>query len=454
MLYIILDGKRYRPVRMICQKNKIKISFYRQMKDYCYSKRNRSKKYFKLGAYYCMKHIIFIGDGMADFNIPELNGKTPLGYACIPHMDFLAANGEIGMVKTVPDGFPPGSDVANLSIMGYDPRKYYTGRSPLEAASMGIDLGPEDVAFRCNLVTLSEEGGYEEKTMVDYSSDEITSKESGALIRDVNTRLGSSDLHFHAGFGFRHLLVWENGPTGVKLTPPHDISGKVIGPYLPQGEGSETLLGFMKKSNEILSGHQVNRKRLAAGLRPGNSVWFWGQGKKPAVKKFHDKFGLEGSVISAVDLIKGIGICADLEVATVEGVTGTVKTNFKGKVEACLDELKKGRDFVYLHVEAPDAAGHRGELETKLKAIEMVDEMLGMLLKGLEQFTDYKILLLPDHPTPLSIMTHTTAPVPFAVYAKGQPRKNKITTYHEEAAEKSGLFFPVGHELIDYFIRG
>jgi len=400
-----------------------------------------------------MKHIIFIGDGMADYSIAKLGGKTPLSYARTPHMDFLAANGEIGMVKTVPDGFPPGSDVANLSIMGYDPQKYYTGRSPLEAASMGIDLGPEDVAFRCNLVTLSGEGGYREKTMVDYSSDEITSAESGELIRDVNTRLGSANLRFYAGFGFRHLLVWKNGPSGVKLTPPHDISGKVIGQYLPEDEGSKTLLDLMKESNNLLSGHPVNQKRLAAGLRPANSVWFWGHGKKPAVAKFYDKYGLKGSVISAVDLIKGIGICAGLDVARVEGVTGTLKTNFKGKVETCLDELKKGRDFVYLHVEAPDAAGHRGELETKLKAIEMVDEMLSMLLKGLEPLTNYKILLMPDHPTPLSIMTHTSAPVPFAVYSKGQVSKNKITTYHEEVAAKSGLFIPAGHELMDYFIR-
>jgi len=438
---------------MIYLKNKSSAVFTCQVKDSIISRRNRYNKIY-IGGAFCMKHIIFIGDGMADFNIPELGGKTPLGYARIPHMDFLAANGEIGMVKTVPDGFPPGSDVANLSIMGYDPRKYYTGRSPLEAASMGIDLGPEDVAFRCNLVTLSEEGGYEKKTMVDYSSDEITSTESGALIRDVNTLLGSPDLHFHAGFGFRHLLVWENGPTGVKLTPPHDISGKVIGPYLPEGAGSETLLDFMQRSNELLSGHPVNQKRLAAGLRPANSVWFWGQGKKPAVEKFYDKFCLKGSVISAVDLIKGIGICAGLDVAGVEGVTGTLTTNFRGKVESCLNELKKGRDFVYLHVEAPDAAGHRGELETKLKAIEMVDEMLGMLLKGLEQFTDYRIMLMPDHPTPLSIMTHTRDAVPFVIYSKGQESKNKITTYNEEVAAKSGLFFPAGHELMDYFIRG
>lgn len=401
-----------------------------------------------------MKYIVFIGDGMADNKIGELGGRTPLDYARTPHMDFLAANGEIGMVRTVPEGFPPGSDVANLSIMGYDPREYYTGRSPLEAASMGIDLAPEDVAFRCNLVTLSETGSYEEKIMIDYSSDEITSPESGELMRDVNARLGSEVLRFYAGFGFRHLLVWKGGPVGVKLTPPHDISGKVIGQYLPKGEGSEILVNLMKESNKFLPGHPVNRKRLDAGLRPATSVWFWGHGKKPAVTKFYDKYRIKGSVISAVDLIKGIGICAGLDVVKVEGVTGTVKTNYKGKVNACLDELKKGKDFVYLHVEAPDAAAHRGELNTKLKAIEMVDNMLGMLLQGLNQFENYKIMLMPDHPTPLNIMTHASDPVPFAIYSKGQESKNKNATYNEEVAQKSGFLISEGHKLMDYFIGG
>ncbi len=400
-----------------------------------------------------MKYVVLLGDGMADGKIAELGGKTPLQYASTPNMDFLAANGIIGMANTVPEGFPPGSDVANLSVMGYNPRKYYTGRSPLEAASMGIELGDNDVAFRCNLVTLSEAGSYEEKIMVDYSSDEITTPESGELMREVSTRLGSKELRFYPGFGFRHLLVWKDGPTGGKLTPPHDISGKVIGQYLPKGQGGETLFNLMRESNKFLPGHPVNRKRVEAGLRQANSVWFWGQGKKPAIPNFYDKYMLTGSVISAVDLIKGIGVCAGLDVVNVKGVTGTVTTNFRGKVLAGLNELEKGKDFVYIHAEAPDAAAHRGELDTKIKAIEMVDAMLGQLLEGLKKFDSYKIMLMPDHPTPLNIMTHTSDPVPFAIYTKGQVNKNKSATYDEESAAKSGLAFHEGHELMDYFIQ-
>lgn len=399
-----------------------------------------------------MKYVILLGDGMADGKVAELGGKTPLQYANTPNMDFLAANGEMGTVRTVPEGFPPGSDVANLSVMGYNPQEYYTGRSPLEAVSMGIELDDNDVAFRCNLVTLSGEGKYEEKAMVDYSSDEITTPEAGELIGEVNTRLGSDALRFYAGISYRHLLVWKGGPSGGDLTPPHDISGRVITRYLPKGEGGETLLNLMKESNKFLPGHPVNKKRAGSGLRPANSVWFWGQGKRPAIPKFYDKYRLTGSVISAVDLIKGIGICAGLDVVEVEGATGNIHTNFRGKTLAALDELKKGKDFVYIHVEAPDEAGHRGELENKIKAIEEVDKMLGQLLEGLNQFDGYKIMLLPDHPTPMSTRTHSSNPVPFAIYTKGQENKN--ATYDEEAAVKSSFMILAGHELMDYFIRG
>lgn len=401
-----------------------------------------------------MKYLILLGDGMADFRINGLDGKTPLQYAMTPYMDLLASKGVIGTASTVPVGYPPGSDVANLSVMGYDPAKYYTGRSPLEAVSMGVELHPGDVAFRCNLVTLSDNGQYEEKTMVDYSADEITTPESGVLIREINERLGSEDIVFHAGFRFRHLLVWKGGPEGMKLTPPHDISGRVIGEYLPEDEGGPTLLKLMDESFKILSGHPVNLKRAEKGLRPANSVWFWGKGKKPSLTSFYEKYSLRGSVISAVDLIKGIGICAGLDIADVENVTGTVETNYRGKVAAALDELKKGKDFVYLHVEAPDAASHRGETETKIKAIEMVDEMLGMLLEGLKQFGGFKVMVLPDHPTPLSTMTHTDKPVPFVIYTSGQDNKNINGTYDEESAAKSGLSFPDGYKLMDFFIRG
>ncbi len=399
-----------------------------------------------------MKYVVLLGDGMADLKVAALNGKTPLQYARTPNMDFLASKGKTGMAVTVPEGFPPGSDVANLSVMGYDPQIYYTGRSPLEAVSMGVELDQDDVAFRCNLVTLSEENIYQDKKMVDYSSDEITTSESGELMKEVNTRLGAAKLCFHAGFGFRHLLVWKGGTNSTNLTPPHDISGRVIAPHLPKGEGSETLLRLMKESNTFLPGHPVNRKRIAAGLRPANAIWFWGQGEKPALPKFYDKYRLTGSVISAVDLIKGIGICAGLDVAKVDGVTGTVHTNFKGKVQAAMNELANGKDFIYVHIEAPDAASHRGEIETKIKAIEMVDSVLGMILEGLSQYGAYKIMLLPDHPTPISTLTHSNDPVPFTIYTKGQDNKNEISAFSEDDAAKSSFVIP-GHELMDLFIR-
>lgn len=401
-----------------------------------------------------MKYVILLGDGMADGKVAELGGKTPLQFASTPNMDFLAFHGEMGTVRTVPEGFPPGSDVANLSVMGYDPREYYTGRSPLEAVSMGINLGDNDVAFRCNLVTLSGEGRYEGKTMVDYSSDEITTAEAGELIGEVNARLGTGELYFHAGISYRHLMVWKGGPAGGELTPPHDISGRVITAHLPKGDGSDTLLNLMKGSNSFLPAHPVNLKRVEAGLRPATSVWFWGQGKRPALTKFYDKFRITGSVISAVDLIKGIGICAGLEVVEVEGATGNVHTNFRGKAQAALDELKKGKDFVYIHVEAPDEAGHRGELDNKVKAIEKVDMMLGILLNGLEQFDSYKVMVLPDHPTPMGTRTHSGNPVPFAVYTKGQDNNNENAIYDEEAAARNNFVIMDGHELMNYFIIG
>lgn len=401
-----------------------------------------------------MKYIILLGDGMADEKITGLGGKTPLQFAATPNMDLLARKGVMGTVKTVPEGFPPGSDVANLSVMGYNPRQYYTGRSPLEAASMGVVLGDEDVAFRCNLVTLSDKENYENKTMVDYSADEITTPEASVLVKEIKKHLESSELNFYAGFGFRHLLVWKSGPENIILTPPHDISGRVIGEHLPRGTGGEVLLNLMRESNKFLPDHPVNINRKKFDLRAGNSIWFWGQGKRPALPKFYDKFKIRGAVISAVDLIKGIGICAGLDVIRVEGVTGTIKTNFRGKAQAALEELKKGKDLVYLHLEAPDAAGHRGELDLKIKAIEEVDKVLGQLLNGLEQFRDYKIMLLPDHPTPLSIRTHTGNPVPFVVYNKRRECNNKNAIYDEIAASKSDLTFPEGHELMDYFILG
>ncbi|OPY59300.1 MAG: 2,3-bisphosphoglycerate-independent phosphoglycerate mutase [Pelotomaculum sp. PtaU1.Bin065] len=400
-----------------------------------------------------MKYIILLGDGMADEQISELGGMTPLQVAVTPNMDYLAANGVIGTARTIPEGLPPGSDVANLSVMGYDPRQYYTGRSPLEAVSMGVNLGENDVAFRCNLVTLSDNVKYEEKVMIDYGT-EISTPEARELIEETEQRLSNDIIHFYPGVSYRHLLVWRGGPERSDLTAPHDISGRLIAEYLPKGEGYETLICLMKESNKFLPVHPVNLKRIKKGLRPATSIWLWGQGKKPALPKFTDKYRLTGSVISAVDVIKGIGICAGLEVVEVEGATGDIHTNFRGKVMAALEELREGKDFVYIHVEAPDEAGHRGELANKVKAIEEVDKMLAELLKGLNQFKDYKIMLLPDHYTPMSIRTHSSNPVPFVIYANGVNTNSKITAYNEEAARKSDLFLATGPELMDYFIRG
>jgi len=402
-----------------------------------------------------MKYLILLGDGMADYKIPELGDKTPLQYARTPNMDYLASNGEIGLAWTVPEGFPPGSDVANLSAMGYDPKTCYSGRSPLEAYSMGILMSETDVSFRTNLVTLSEEPDqYEQKTILDHSSDEITTAEAKELIEEINKHLSTEEMQFFPGISYRHLLIWGNGYLDMELTPPHDIPGRCIAEYLPKGPNSQALYDMMKKSYAILNNHPINQNRRKNNLRPANSIWFWGEGKKPAMENFHDKYGLNGSVISAVDLIMGIGKCAGMDVVKVEGATGGTHTNFRGKALAALEELRNGKDFVYIHVEAPDEAGHRGELNTKIKTIEEIDEkMLSVLLPGLEEFDDYKIMLLPDHPTPLAIRTHTKDPVPFVILRKGMKKQNNIT-YCEDDAAKSDLKFPAGHELMSYFIRG
>ncbi|ACV62251.1 proposed homoserine kinase [Desulfofarcimen acetoxidans DSM 771] len=402
-----------------------------------------------------MKYLILLGDGMADYKIPELGDKTPLQYAKTPHMDYLAANGEIGQVWTVPEGFPPGSDVANLSAMGYNPKTCYSGRSPLEAYSMGIIMSETDVSFRTNLVTLTEEPEeYEQKTILDHSSDEITTEEARELIGEIRKHLSTEELQFFAGISYRHLLIWKNGHLDIELTPPHDIPGRCIADYLPKGPHSRVLLEMMKKSYVLLNDHPVNRSRRRNNLRPANSIWFWGEGKKPSMENFYKKYGLKGSVISAVDLIMGLGKCAGMDVVKVEGATGGTHTNFRGKALAALEELKKGKDFVYIHVEAPDEAGHRGELDTKIKTIEEIDgQMLSVLLPGLEEFDDYKIMLLPDHPTPLAIRTHTKDPVPFAILRKGVKKQSNVT-YCEEDAAKSGLKFAAGHELMNYFING
>lgn len=400
-----------------------------------------------------MKYIVVLGDGMADYRVAQLGNRTPLQCANKPHIDYLAEYGEIGMVKTVPEGIPPGSDVANLSVIGYDPKKYYTGRSPLEAVSMGVELSDTDLAFRCNLVTLTIGDNYESATMLDYSSDEISTAEAAELISEINKYLANEDFTFYPGISYRHCMVWKNGTGGRALTPPHDILEKSITPYLPAGDNSDILLGMQKKSHEILKNHPVNLARIARGLRPANSIWLWGEGRKPAIPKFTDKYGVSGSVVSAVDLIKGIGLCAGLDSIDVEGATGNINTNFKGKAEAALKELQRGKDFVYVHIEAPDECGHRFEVENKVKSIEYIDKsVVGTLLEGLASYDDYKMLVLPDHPTPLSLRTHTSEPVPYILYRKGCEKPSGVAGYDEFQAQRTGIYVEDGYTLMDRFL--
>ncbi|MEW6446876.1 MAG: cofactor-independent phosphoglycerate mutase [Bacillota bacterium] len=402
-----------------------------------------------------MKYVVVVADGMADYPVAELGGKTPLAYAHTPHMDRLASGGAVGMVQTVPEGFQPGSDVANLSVLGYDPRRCYSGRAPLEAASMGVDLGPEDVAFRCNLVTLSANEPYCAKEMLDYSAGEISTDEAKEIISAVQRRLGNDALTFYPGVSYRHLMVWRGGPADTLLTPPHDISGRVIGEYLPQGEGSGILLALMEESARFLPGEPVNRRREAEGRNPANSIWFWGQGRRPWLPPFKDRFGLAGSIVAAVDLIRGIGTLAGMRVPVVPGATGNIHTNYLGKARAALEELANGQDFVFIHVEAADEAGHQGDLEAKVRAIEEIDaKVVGEVVRGLNSsHPDWRAMVLPDHPTPLVIRTHTAEPVPFFIAESKVPAAGTGRGFSEEAAQDTGLFFAAGWELLPHFLR-
>lgn len=401
-----------------------------------------------------MKYIVVLGDGMADYAIDEIGGKTPLESAKKPNMDEMAAKGEVGMVKTVADGMKPGSDVANLSVMGYDTTKYYTGRSPLEAASIGVPLKDNDITFRCNIVTLSDEENYEDKTMLDYSSGEISTEEAAELIKAVAAELDTDKIKFHSGISYRHLTVWEGGSLNVELTAPHDISDKKIKDYLPKGEGADIILDMMKKSEKILKNHPVNKARIANGKNPATSIWIWGEGSKPMLDTFESKFALKGSVISAVDLIKGIAVCADMQSIDVDGATGNYDTNFDGKARAALDTLLDGSDFVYIHMEAPDECGHHGDLEHKIYSIEMIDEkVIGFLRKELaERAIDYKMLVLPDHPTPVSIKTHTSDPVPYLIYDSTN-EKNGAAGYSEKQAKATGIYIEKGCTLMNRFLE-
>lgn len=406
-----------------------------------------------------MKYIILLGDGMADRPHAGLGGKTCLQAARTPNLDQLASLGQVGMVQTVPPGFPPGSDVANLTVMGYDPRKYYSGRSPLEAASIGVTLGPDDVAFRCNLVTLRITGGksagvHRKAVMEDFSAGHISTQEARLLIEEIGNKLGSDRIRFYPGVSYRHLMVWRGGKDRMECTPPHDIQDKDVQDYLPRGEGDETITALMEASLEVLAGHPVNKKRQEAGKRAANSIWLWGQGKRPQMPTFREKYGLEGAMISAVDLTKGIGIYAGFEVVDVPGATGWLDTNYVGKAEHALWALKT-KDIAYIHVEAPDEAGHTGDLKNKIKAIEDFDEFIvGNIIHGMKQFDDYRILVLPDHPTPIEIRTHSSEPVPFVIYDNRRERAGGPVAYDEKIAERGdALMFKEGHTLMDYFLK-
>lgn len=396
-----------------------------------------------------MKYVVILGDGMADFRQSFLDNKTPLMVANKPYIDSLAKVSELGLAKTVPCGMKPGSDVANLSVLGYNPHDCYTGRSPLEAASIGIDLKDTDVTARANLVTVSNESDYADKTMIDYSSGEITTAEAKELIEYLAKHINNDKYSLYAGISYRHCLVIDNGSLVGDLTPPHDITGKPVKEHLPKSEEGKKLLEIMKKSYELLKDHPVNLKRIKEGKNPANSLWFWGDGTKPNLQKFEDKFNLKGGIISAVDLLKGIGKLADMRVIEVEGATGNYDTNFTGKAQACLENLKD-LDFIYLHMEAPDECGHHGDTKNKIFSIEQIDELVVKpVVEGLKASgEDFAVLICPDHPTPLSIMTHCSDPVPYLVYKSNKQVKG-MDSYDEESAQKAGNFVENGYELIN-----
>ena len=398
-----------------------------------------------------MKYVVVLCDGMADTPVAELGGKTPMELAQKPNMDALAASSVVGMVRTVDDGLSPGSDVANLSVMGFDPLECYTGRSPLEAASIGIDMAEDDVAIRCNLVTLSDEDDYADKTMVDYCADDISTAEADEIIKSLQAQLGGGEFDFYTGVSYRHCLIWHGGKCkGYTLTPPHDISGQPIKTYL-DGHYESGLIELMKKSIEILRDHPVNKARIAAGRRPATSAWFWGQGSRPGLADFEQTYGIKGAVVSAVDLIKGIGKCANMQVIEVADATGYIDTNFEGKADAAIKALNDC-DYVYVHLEAPDECGHRREAKNKVKAIELIDEKIVKPLLDALAGEDFKMLILPDHPTPIATATHSREPVPFLLYDSTETQ-NGVDTFTEANAQNTGVFVERGPMLIKMMLN-
>lgn len=401
-----------------------------------------------------MKYLVVICDGMADRKIEALGNKTPMEVASKPVMDALAARSLCGCVLNVPNGMVPESDTANLAILSYDPREYSKGRSPLEAVSMGLTLGEADTAIRCNVVTISEEEeNYEDKIMLDHSADEITTEEADKLVAALNEKLANDVRHLYTGVSYRHCLIWQNASDTYNFDRPHDIIGRRIGEYLPNDEAGKEFLAFMKESYDILNHHPVNEDRRKRGLRPANSAWLWSPGRKPFLPSFSEKWGVKGAVISAVDLIKGIGLCASMEVINVEGATGNIHTNYEGKANAAIDAFRRGAEFVYIHVEAPDECGHRGEMENKVKSIEYIDKrVLAPVLEALrDSGEDFKVLVLPDHPTPIEIRTHSSEPVPFFIYDSTEDKEG-VSVFTEDTCEATGRYIPDGSTLLEYMI--
>lgn len=400
-----------------------------------------------------IKYVVVIGDGMADRPIKELGEDTPLKKANKPNIDRLTSYGIAGKIKTIPDGFHPGSDIANMNILGYNPKKYYSGRAPLEAISIGIDLKRNDVAYRCNLVTIKYNREKTRAIMEDYSGGHISTEEAKELIKAINENLSTKTINFYSGVSYRHIMVWSKGAINVECTPPHDITGKEISDYLPVGEGENILRELMLKSTGILECHPINRERIRIGKKPANAIWLWGQGKKTTVPTFKEKYGIDGALISAVDLMKGLGKVAGFEVLDVPGITGYLDTNYLNKAKYALKALEEF-DIVYIHIEAPDEAGHAGSYKNKIKAIEDIDKkVIGTLLRGLKKFPHYRILILPDHATPVSVKTHTGEPVPFVIFDNCLKMKNKKLKFDESITQMDNvLCFDNGYQLMDFFI--
>ena len=401
-----------------------------------------------------MKYLVLIPDGMADRPVATLDNRTPMEAANKPCMDALAARSTVGLVSNVPDGMVPESDTANMAILSFDPKVYSRGRSPLEAISMGLSMAPDETAYRCNVVTISDDGEYEDKIMLDHSADEISTAEADELIKALEAHFGNDFRHFYTGVSYRHCILWKNGNDTYDFARPHDIIGRCIRDYLPSEEnGGGEFRRLMKESFEVLNHHPINEARRARGLKPANSAWLWSPGKKPRLPDFTEKWGISGTVISAVDLIKGIGLCAGMKSIDVEGATGNVHTNYDGKAQAAMDAFRNGADLVYVHVEGPDECGHRAETDNKVRAIELIDQKI---LKPVYEYLqssseDFKILVLPDHPTPIELRTHSREPVPFFLYDSRRDEEG-VETYTEATAAKTGLYIPDGFTLLERVI--